>query len=569
MEPIKMKRPAPGIVFEQSMFGWGQGLTGKEAGEVVKGWSNALSSHEVLAATSIAAAFIPVIGLALSSGIMLMDAAKYYKEGDRLNAGTMAVFALLPGIGTIASKIPGMKKLGSYGMALLGKKLATSKNPVLNKIEMAVVKDMTKHSKFVKTEMNSYFKARVANELTRTLQRNTASGSKKILMRIADGTLKASVAGAKIGSVLATYNAADKTWNSVYKKLGFDKLDKLDYEFKGLDDLEKQYASAKHRKNENMKSNKNSEILTNIIKASLLEQGVVLDKDVKVKQQSVSNNNNPPQERKTVSRGTWIIIFLLVGLVGGTGLLYKLSKFLYKKGVSLVYILKGGKIRDVIKRWGSKGGVKSAKEAIEEMYENKKIDSKQRQELLDALENPAITRELEREFFNLSKSAFERGEITADEFLATLEPQARKKYESIIRKIEKERGVGKPTKTVKTTTTKTVRTTTAAQAFKPIKPVTEKVFNNTIIKNLPEIKKRYSIQDVAEYTQGHGTLYVRIQRLKQQLTNAAQVTKRFKQTVTSFEEYVKLCKENNLPLSDNILDQKRAWEYYWLKQLFK
>ena len=525
-----------------------------------------LDPHTIFQTTAVLAAFIPVIGLALSSGISLLDAGKYYHEGDRLNAGTMAIFAMLPGIGSIVSKIPGVKKLGSYGMAQLGKKLATSKNPILNKLEMAIVKDMSKHSKYIKTEMNSYFKARAANELNRALKRKMATGAKKILMKIADGTMKASVVGTKLGGILATYNAADQAWNTVYKKLGFDKLDKLDYEFKGLSGLEKQYASAKHKKNENMNSNKNSEILTNIIKASLLEQGVVLDKDVKP--QSIGTNDSPPQERKTTSRGTWIIIFLLVGLIGGTGLLYRLGKFFINKGISLAYILKGGKIRDIIKRWGSKGGVKSASEAIEEMYRNKNIDSKQRQELLDALENPAITRELEREFFNLSKSAFERGEITADEFLATLEPQARKKYESIIRKIEKERGVIKPTKTTKTTTTKTVRTYTAAQAFKPIKPVTEKVFNNTITKNLPEIKKRYSIQDVAEYTQGYGTLYVRIQRLKQQLTNAAQLTKRFKQQVTSFEEYVKLCKENGLALSDNMLEQKKAWEYYWLKQLF-
>jgi len=551
MKSVKIKRVVPGIVYEQSMVGWGQGLTAQQAGDVVKGWTNALTSHELAMPLSIVTAFIPVIGLALSSGIALLDAGKYYQEGDRLNAGSMAVFALLPGIGSIASKIPGIKKLGSYGMAQLGKKLATSKNPVLTKLEMAIVKDMSKHSKYIKTEMNSYFKARVANELSRRMLRSTASSTKKILMKIADGTLTASVAGTKLAGVLATYDAADQAWNKAYKKLGFDRFDKIDYEFTGLDDLKKRYAK---KENKIMKSD--SMILDQIIKTSLAEQ---LQLDNPNPTQPIPQKQPIPKD-EGYSRGTWIIIFLLVGLVGGTGLLYRLGKFFYKKGVSFAYILRGGKIRDIIKQWKNKGGVKSAQEAIEEMYANKKIDSKQRQELLDALENPAITRELEREFFNLSKSAFERGEINADEFLATLEPEVRKKYESLIRDIEKRRGTGKATKAAGTGT---------SRVFTRINPVTEKQFDSVISKNESLLKKIYSISEMIAYKEHQmGPIVDDLKALKRELTNPTKGLARFKDEINTIEEYIQKCKEHNVKLPTNYNDLQERWKRYQIKQLF-
>jgi hypothetical protein len=79
-----------------------------------------IDPHTLMTILAIGTAFIPVAGPFISVGIGLADAALYYKEGDKKTAGLTAVFSMLPFI----SKIPGVKQLGTKGMALLGSKLA-------------------------------------------------------------------------------------------------------------------------------------------------------------------------------------------------------------------------------------------------------------------------------------------------------------------------------------------------------------------------------------------------------------------------------------------------------------
>ena len=66
---------------------------------------------------------IPFVGPTLSMLMAAYDAKLYYDEKDKVTAGVVAMFALLPGI-SLASKIPGVKELGVKGMALLGSKVA-------------------------------------------------------------------------------------------------------------------------------------------------------------------------------------------------------------------------------------------------------------------------------------------------------------------------------------------------------------------------------------------------------------------------------------------------------------
>ena len=79
-----------------------------------------IDPHTLMTVLAIGTAFIPVVGPFISAGIGLADAAMYYKEGDKTSAGVTAAFSMIPFIG----KIPGVKELGSKGMALLGSKLA-------------------------------------------------------------------------------------------------------------------------------------------------------------------------------------------------------------------------------------------------------------------------------------------------------------------------------------------------------------------------------------------------------------------------------------------------------------
>ena len=95
---------------------------------------NNLDPHTLATIGAIGTAFIPVIGPFLSAALGASDAALYYKEGDKKSAGITAAFSMLPLLGPIVSKIPGLKQLGSKGMAALASKIG--KGEALTKAEI-------------------------------------------------------------------------------------------------------------------------------------------------------------------------------------------------------------------------------------------------------------------------------------------------------------------------------------------------------------------------------------------------------------------------------------------------
>jgi hypothetical protein len=176
--------------------------------------------HEIALALSIAAMFVPIAGwgMALSSGIMLADAAMYYDEGRYFESGTMVIFALIPYIGGAISKSVAVQQLGAKGMAKLGQKLATSKSPILNRIEQAVIKDMNKYAPMIKQDMNEYFQARFKNELVDIIKKTQGPKARRLLYRLGNGTIKASAFGAKLGTSFIPYELSTAGWEKVYTK---------------------------------------------------------------------------------------------------------------------------------------------------------------------------------------------------------------------------------------------------------------------------------------------------------------------------------------------------------------
>ena len=118
--------------------------------------------HTLMIITQIGTAFIPVAGVFISASIGLADAGMYYNEGNKTNAGIAAAFSMLP----FVSKIPGVKKLGSKGMALLAGKLGKGvKN--LTEIEIGVLNAVAKEGDMVKSQLNkvSAKLSRLGNQL--------------------------------------------------------------------------------------------------------------------------------------------------------------------------------------------------------------------------------------------------------------------------------------------------------------------------------------------------------------------------------------------------------------------
>lgn len=108
----------------------------------------AIDQHTLLTILSIGTAFIPIAGPFISAGIVMGDAALYYKEGDKKSAGITALFSILPFI----SKIPGVKQLGSKGMSLIANKLLNGgKN--LTKAELEIVNSVKIYEPHIQQEL--------------------------------------------------------------------------------------------------------------------------------------------------------------------------------------------------------------------------------------------------------------------------------------------------------------------------------------------------------------------------------------------------------------------------------
>lgn len=154
--------------------------------------------HEIMIAAEIGSLVIPLIGPAISTGIAAVDAAMYWKEGDRYTAGFIAVLTAIPVIGSLTAKIPGVKKLGAAGIRRLASKMAKIKSgakPALSKAEWAVIKNLSKHQKEVYSTTKKYFA-------------KAGKVSKKV--------------GSTAATAAATYTVGKPTWDALYVKTGLD-----------------------------------------------------------------------------------------------------------------------------------------------------------------------------------------------------------------------------------------------------------------------------------------------------------------------------------------------------------
>ena len=144
------------------------------------------NEHKLNSLFAIGASFFPVIGPLVAGGVNLDDAKQYYDEGDKVSAGVVGAFSLLPFVGQIALKIPGVKQLGQKGMAALAAKLAKG-TPITDATELAVINGINSNRSLVQSGLNSQVRtlaqqgaSRTANNATKTeLTKLTKDGVKE------------------------------------------------------------------------------------------------------------------------------------------------------------------------------------------------------------------------------------------------------------------------------------------------------------------------------------------------------------------------------------------------------
>jgi hypothetical protein len=137
------------------------------------------NAHSVNNILQLGSLFIPVIGPLVAAGIGLADAGVYAKEGRTGEAGIVAAFSLLPGIGAVASKIPGIKTLGQKGMQALASKILT-KAP-LTSVEQGVLSGVQANSALIQQQTNAVVKNLAAKAVTTA----SDSATKKTLQHVA------------------------------------------------------------------------------------------------------------------------------------------------------------------------------------------------------------------------------------------------------------------------------------------------------------------------------------------------------------------------------------------------
>jgi hypothetical protein len=127
------------------------GIKNEPTNVSIDGFYNPKDKHKYLTILQIATAFIPYAGPFISAGIGLYDAKTYYDEGDKTSAGLTAAFSMLPFVGSIVTKIPGVKQLGVKGMAILSSKLISK--TALTKAELEVANSIVKWEPQVQKEL--------------------------------------------------------------------------------------------------------------------------------------------------------------------------------------------------------------------------------------------------------------------------------------------------------------------------------------------------------------------------------------------------------------------------------
>ncbi len=101
--------------------------------------------------------FIPYVGPFIAAGLGAYDASLHYKEGNKEAAALTLIFSLIPSLGKIANKIPGVKQLGQKGMTLLADKIAKGVSK-FTPIESEVIKGINLHKNLIHSEADGLLK---------------------------------------------------------------------------------------------------------------------------------------------------------------------------------------------------------------------------------------------------------------------------------------------------------------------------------------------------------------------------------------------------------------------------
>tara|TARA_R110000851_G_scaffold140021_3_gene277242 strand:- start:388 stop:1299 length:912 start_codon:yes stop_codon:yes gene_type:complete len=176
--------------------------------------------HEVALALSIGASFFGPVGLLVSSGIMIGDAALYYKEGDYNMVGLSAIFAVLPFL-----KVPGLKQWTAAQWGKFGQRVGKNTYKTLAASDQIVLQQLAKSKDAIAAAAKRYTTTAAKGAAAKyTIAAMKADPIKFIARKFANGTLKTAKLTAFLAKEAIPYLTAEKAWEFIYETYGIGKL---------------------------------------------------------------------------------------------------------------------------------------------------------------------------------------------------------------------------------------------------------------------------------------------------------------------------------------------------------
>jgi hypothetical protein len=141
------------LLSEQSMTGWANYVPQEKQKDVIKGWDEGLSSHNMNTMLGIASVMVPVIGPILTAAIGVGDSLKYFQEGKTKTATIGLLFSLIPLSAKLLRLVPELSQIGLRGSVALVEKLIS--NSKLVPAETQILKKIATNKNVIETELKS------------------------------------------------------------------------------------------------------------------------------------------------------------------------------------------------------------------------------------------------------------------------------------------------------------------------------------------------------------------------------------------------------------------------------
>ncbi|MFN9957365.1 MAG: hypothetical protein ACK55I_30030, partial [bacterium] len=141
------------LLSEQSMTGWANYVPQEKQKDVIKGWDESLTSHNMNTILGIASVMVPVIGPILTAAIGVGDSLKYFQEGKTKTATIGLLFSLIPLSAKLLRLVPELSQIGLRGSVALVEKLIS--NSKLVPAETQILKKIATNKNVIETELKS------------------------------------------------------------------------------------------------------------------------------------------------------------------------------------------------------------------------------------------------------------------------------------------------------------------------------------------------------------------------------------------------------------------------------